>query len=125
VIFSSHILHDVEAVCTDVVMIKKGRLVVSGNIDELKRMDQAVYEVRLKGDAEGWVRSLTEQGCRCERGRRDLLRVVLPPGGDVAMIFRAAQRSGIQVRHLMHQRDSLEDVFIGAVEEEGSNNGGG
>jgi ABC-2 type transport system ATP-binding protein len=116
VVFSSHILHDVEAVCTEVVMLKKGRLVVSGNIDALKRRDQNVYEVRLKGDGrEACVDALAAEGCHCAPGRRDMMRVVLPEGGDARMIFRAAQKAGVQVRHLMHQRDSLEDVFIGAV----------
>jgi len=73
--------------------------------------------VRLKGDGDGFVRSLTQEGCRCDRGRHDLLKVVLPPDRGAEMIFRAAQQSGVQVRHLMHQRDSLEDVFIEAVEE--------
>jgi ABC-2 type transport system ATP-binding protein len=117
VVFSSHILHDVETACTDVIMIKKGRLVVSGKIEELKRMDRTVYEVRLKGDGNGFERALNQAGCSCERGRHDLLKVVLPPGKGAETIFRAAQQSGVQVRHLMHQRDSLEDVFIEAVEE--------
>jgi len=117
VIFSSHILHDVETVCRDVLMIKKGRLVVSGKIEELKRMDRTVYEVRVKGDTEGLLRSLGQEGCHCEPGRRDLFKVALPPNKGVDLIFRAAQQSDVQVRHLMHQRDSLEDVFIEAVEE--------
>jgi ABC-2 type transport system ATP-binding protein len=118
VIFSSHILHDVEAVCEDVVMIKKGRVVVSGRIDELKRMDQTVYEVRVKGESDRFVQTLARGGCRCESGRRDLLKVLLPEGKDAETIFRAAQESEVQVRHLMHQRDSLEDVFLSAVEEQ-------
>lgn len=118
VVFSSHILHDVESVCTDVVLIKKGRLVVAGRIDELKRVDETIFEVRLKGEAERFAGTLVHKGARCDRGRRDLLKVVLPEGEGAEMIFRAARESGVQVRHLMHQRDSLEDVFIGAVEEE-------
>jgi len=117
VVFSSHILHDVEVACSDVIMIKKGRLVVSGRIEDLKRMDRTVYEVRVKGDGEPFVQSLAREGCHCEPGRQDLLKVVLPQGRNVEMVFRAAQQSGVQVRHLMHQRNSLEDVFITAVEE--------
>jgi ABC-2 type transport system ATP-binding protein len=117
VIFSSHILHDVEIACADVVMIKKGRLVVSGNIEALKRMDETVYEVRLKGDRDSFLRSLAREGGRCDHSRHDLIKIVLPPRASAEMIFRVAQETGVQVRHLMHQRDSLEDVFIEAVEE--------
>jgi len=118
VVFSSHLLHDVETVCTDVVMIKKGRLVVSGNIEELKRVDEAIVEVRVKGDGNGFARALSEAGCRCEPGRGDLLRVTLPGGASAEVVFRAAQKAAVQVRHLMRKRDSLEDVFIEAIEEE-------
>ena len=118
VVFSSHILHDVEAVCTDVVMIKKGRLVVSGKIDALKRMDETVFEVRVKGETQRFLALLAAQGARCESGRRDLLKIIPPEGRGADAIFRAAQQTGVQVRHLMHQRDSLEDVFIEAVDEE-------
>jgi len=118
VIFSSHILHDVETVCTDVVMIKKGRLIVSGRIEDLKRVDQAIVEVRVKGDGDGFARALADAGCRCEPGRNDLLRVTLPDGEGAQIVFRAAQQAGFQVRHLMRKRDSLEDVFIGAIEEQ-------
>ena len=118
IVFSSHLLYDVETACTDVVMIKKGRLIVSGKIDDLKRMNETVIEVRLKGDGERFLTLLGEVGCRCERGRNDLLKVILPDGKGAEMIFSAAQQAGVQVRHLMHQRDSLEDVFIGAIEEQ-------
>ncbi|MCX8038127.1 MAG: ABC transporter ATP-binding protein [Candidatus Sumerlaeia bacterium] len=120
VIFSSHILHDVEAACTDVVMIKKGRVVVSGKIEDLKRVEEAVVEVRWKsaGDGDGFVQALAREGCRCEPGRNDLLRVTLPPGKGTEVLFRVARASGVQIRHLMRKRDSLEDVFLSAIEEQ-------
>jgi ABC-2 type transport system ATP-binding protein len=117
VVFSSHILYDVEAVCSDVIMIKKGRLVVSGKIDELKKIDRSVYEVRLKGDPGPCLELLVDLGCRCERGRQNTVRVILPPDCDARLIFDAARETGVQIRHLMHRRDTLEDVFIGAIVE--------
>ncbi len=120
VIFSSHILHDVESACTDVVMIKKGRLVVSGKIEDLKRVEQAVVEVRWKGNGSGerFVQALAGEGCRCEQGRNDLLRVTLPADKSTEVLFRAARASGVQIRHLVRKRDSLEDVFLSAIEEQ-------
>jgi ABC-2 type transport system ATP-binding protein len=117
VIFSSHILYDVEEVCSDVIMIKKGRMVVSGKIEELKKIDRSVFEVRLKGDPDRYLELLVQRGCRCERGRRNMVRIILPPESDARLIFDAAQETGVQVRHLMHKRDTLEDVFIGAIAE--------
>src|SRR5436190_20420896 len=47
-LFSSHLLPDVEAVCDYVVVLGAGRLLAAGNIQELKQLHGGSYEVRLK-----------------------------------------------------------------------------
>ena len=49
-LFSSHLLPDVEAVCEDVVVLGRGRLLAQGRIEELKEAHDRQYELRVKGD---------------------------------------------------------------------------
>src|SRR4029434_6721049 len=49
-LFSSHLLPDVEAVCDYVVVLGGGKLLTQGNIAELKQGHQQCFEVRLKAD---------------------------------------------------------------------------
>jgi len=54
VIFSTHILSDVERICTDVALINDGKIVMSGTIDELKKnsKEEFIVEVTNKSDVE-------------------------------------------------------------------------
>src|SRR3954470_6781671 len=61
-IFSSHLLPDVEAVCDRVLVLGRGSLLAQGNIQEMKQSHPGAYEVRLKGDAEPFVGRLRAIG---------------------------------------------------------------
>src|SRR5439155_1802606 len=47
-LFSSHLLPDVEAVCDHVMVLGRGELLAQGNIQELKQVHARSYEVRVK-----------------------------------------------------------------------------
>ncbi|MBO0699993.1 MAG: ABC transporter ATP-binding protein, partial [Zavarzinella sp.] len=47
-VFSSHLLPDVEAVCDHVVVLGGGRLLAQGQIRDLKQVHPGCFEVRLK-----------------------------------------------------------------------------
>ena len=49
-LFSSHLLPDVEAVCDHVVVLGGGRLLAAGRIEDLKKRHDRWFEVRVKGD---------------------------------------------------------------------------
>src|SRR5262249_24794042 len=49
-LFSSHLLPDVEAVCDYVMVLGEGRLLAHGLIRELKQAHERLFEVRVKAD---------------------------------------------------------------------------
>ena len=49
-LFSSHLLPDVEAVCEYVMVLGRGRLLVQGRIEDLERPHDREFELRVKGD---------------------------------------------------------------------------
>src|SRR5213592_4834264 len=65
-IFSSHLLPDVEAVCDHVLVLGRGALLAQGAIREMKQAHPGTYEVRLKGDAEPFLARLRESGGAAE-----------------------------------------------------------
>jgi ABC-2 type transport system ATP-binding protein len=115
-LFSSHLLPDVEAVCDHVLVLSAGRLLAQGPIRDLKQSHDRMFEVRVKADATRFARTLTEAGCGVEP-RDDFLVVRLPLGQSRDLLWQTAARSGEQIRHLRPQRSSLEEVFLKAVEE--------
>src|SRR6516164_6084933 len=50
-LFSSHLLPDVEAVCDHVLVLARGRLLAEGAIRDLKQAHEQTFEVRVKNDA--------------------------------------------------------------------------
>jgi ABC-2 type transport system ATP-binding protein len=115
-LFSSHLLPDVEAVCEHVVVLGRGQLLAQGQIQELKKLHACCYEVRLKAEPERFARHLLDAGCDAHT-RDDLLVVRLPAGRDEQLLWEIAATTGEQIRYLRPQRSTLEEVFLQAVEE--------
>jgi ABC-2 type transport system ATP-binding protein len=114
-LFSSHLLPDVEAVCDYVVVLGRGKLLAQGQIQELKRLHEQSFFVRLKGDMSRFAKSLAEQGCATEF-QDDLIRVQIPAGRSQQLLWEVAARHNDQIRYLRPQRSTLEEVFLNAVE---------
>src|SRR5947209_810822 len=66
VLFSSHLLPDVEAVCDYVMVLGGGRLLAQGLIRELKQAHDHMYEVRVKSGQDQFAGSLLKAGCSAE-----------------------------------------------------------
>jgi ABC-2 type transport system ATP-binding protein len=120
VIVSSHLLPDVEYTCDHVVVLDKGAIATAGRIDRLKGHGGRVFELRVKGETEAFVRALQAAGLECHGTQDDVMRVFVPDGLDgsgAQLLFRVAARQGVQVRHLRQSVPTLEDVFARAVGE--------
>jgi len=112
VLVSTHLLPDVEAVCEEVVVLDRGRMVIHGNIADLKGENRKVYEVRVWGNTEVFCDRLLRSGCEWREWKDDLIKVSVPEEQGANRIFTAAKESGSQIRHLVFEKGSLEQVFV-------------
>jgi ABC-2 type transport system ATP-binding protein len=115
VLISSHILPDIESVCSEVVILNKGRLAAQGKLSELRELNYLLYEIRVKGEGEGFISRMRALGSRVEETEDKLLRVHVPAELDIREIFRAAEEEKCQVRHFVRSQTSLEDLFARVV----------
>jgi ABC-2 type transport system ATP-binding protein len=115
ILFSSHLLPDVEAVCDYVVVMGSGKLRTQGRIEDLKQAHGRWFEVRLKADIAPFANRLAAMGCTTEV-LDDLLRVKLPENESQQMLWELAAKERQQIRYLRPQRSTLEEVFLSAVE---------
>lgn len=115
-LFSSHLLPDVEAVCTHVIVIAAGKLLAQGEIAELKQVHSQSYDVRVKGELTHFATRLREAGCTVEEFG-DMLKVALPADATPQLIWKTAADANEQVRHLRPQRSTLEEVFLSSLEQ--------
>src|SRR5207253_2601300 len=101
-LFSSHLLPDVEAVCDHVVVLGSGKLLTQGSIQELKEAHKKCFEVRLKADPAIFARRLESLGCKTQL-HDDLLRVQLPDGSAAELLWQVASQEQQQIRFLRPQ----------------------
>ncbi len=117
VVLSSHLLHDVEECCEEVIVLKDGRIVVACDLEEERRTNKKFLELEATGDATAFLTALAAVGCECAPGRRGRHKVVLPESLEIRDVYRIAAERGAQIHHLTYKRDSLEDIFLKAMEE--------
>ncbi len=115
-LFSSHLLPDVETVCDYVIVIAAGKLLAEGKIQELKQIHRQSFDVRIKGELAPFALRLEELGCATDEVD-DVLRVQLPDGQTQQLLWQTAANSREQIRYLRPQRSTLEEVFLSAVEQ--------
>ena len=120
IVLSTHILEEVEEVCTRAIIISEGRLLFDGSPAELRarsRVHRAVV-LHLSGGASGARATLEKlDGVREveELGEADgLQRLMVYPEGArsiVHTVAECAQTAGWEVDHLHVERGNLEEVF--------------
>lgn len=113
-LFSSHLLPDVEAVCEHVMVLGRGRLLAQGRLEELKRADAGRQVLRLKEPSRSFEQRLLQRGCRIEPVGEDLM-ITLAPDLGPDFLWRMAAEETVQIRSLKPQRSTLEDVFHQAL----------
>jgi len=115
-IFSSHLLQDVEAVCDHIVVLGGGKLLAEGKLKDLKQVHTSCFEIRLKSEPASFAARLNSLGCTTDI-REELIVVRVPDGQSQQMLWKAAAEHHEQIRFLRPQRSTLEEVFLKAVEQ--------
>ncbi|MDP2898673.1 MAG: ABC transporter ATP-binding protein [bacterium] len=117
VLVSTHLLPDVEAVCDEVVVLNKGTVAVHGKIAELQGENRKVYEVRVQGNRNRFCEILVRHGYEWKEWKDNMIKVLVPENEGTAKIFAAAKESDNQIRHLVFEKSSLEQVFVESVKD--------
>ena len=117
VLFSSHQLELVERICDRVGIIKAGRLVACGSVDELRGVGPEQVVVDVPGADPGWARDVPGVRLLEATGGRVLLQ--LDEGVDDQRVLTAALHAGA-VREFARYRPPLTELYrhvVTAAEE--------
>lgn len=116
IVLCSHLLRDVEESCEEVLILKQGRIVHYSNLEEERKANLRFVEIETVGDDSGFIEALEELGCECAVAGDRRLKMVMPEGAEIREIYRIAESRSVQLRKLNYRRDSLEDIFLKAME---------
>jgi len=120
IILSSHLLRDVERCCDEVLVLKDGRIAAYRDLVAERRTNRKFLELELRGDGDGFLEALRGLGAEAApapRRGRNRYKMVLPESLEVADLYRQAAEREVQIRRLSFKRDSLEEIFLAAMED--------
>jgi ABC-2 type transport system ATP-binding protein len=120
IVISSHILPELEELCTSVAIIDHGRVLASGRVDEIAERFRVggVYRVMVIGDDTS-IASAEQHFAALN----DVASVVVRPGGELELALRgdndaaagvlaSAVRSGVRVSSFAPAASDLEELFL-------------
>ena len=114
ILLSSHLLGEVEQLCTRIAVLNQGRLVFEGTLAEAK---QSQNWVRLRaGDFARATQTLREASLICEA--RDGKLIALVPGVDTDQVVRHLVGQGIAVYEIACEEQTLEDFYLALMSQQ-------
>jgi ABC-2 type transport system ATP-binding protein len=111
VFFSSHILSDVEMLCDRVCILRRGEVVVSGNLRSLLAEDKKRREVTVVGAAPPLVQALRQMS-QVTRTVGDTVVVEVEGDGPLRDVVARVVADGALLDSVSPKRETLEDLFV-------------
>nr|WP_218888465.1 ATP-binding cassette domain-containing protein [Saccharopolyspora hordei] len=115
VVFSSHQLDLVQRLCDRVGIVRSGRMVACGSVDELRDQGPVTLVVDAPDATPGWADGVPGARVVSVTGSRTTLE--LAEGADDQAVLKAALATG-PVREFSRHRPSLTELFRNVVSEE-------
>lgn len=111
VLFSSHILSDVEMLCDRVAIMAKGKIRKIGRLEDLLRVGEDLTEVVFEGNKKDIEKLMEDGKSRYERiGKK--VRFLTADRSDRDRLLKEAILMGLSVESVVPRRSSLEDLFM-------------
>ena len=119
IVFSTHVLSDVEEVCDDVAVLHEGRILYWGDMDQLKGSSKRpilVVELDLKAEEEFFIEFLLARNYRYELLESEI-KISLPEKTEESQkvmdeIWNYILNNKLMVKKYLQEKASLEDVFM-------------
>jgi ABC-2 type transport system ATP-binding protein len=111
-ILATHLLGDIERVCSSTIIMHQGRVVSVGRLDQLRAVRQRTYQITCDGDRLTLATALHARGLPVERGKVVTdIRVRVPADWNNHDFFTIAQGCGVPVAGLELEEEDLEAIY--------------
>ena len=113
----THNLQEAQELCRDVVILQHGRVIVHGDLEDLRRGGRRRLRLTARQGPEAIAAGLDGLHSTVEEDGRHLVLDVDDPEVDAPRLLRTLLGAGIDVTSCEPVETSLTDVFLEAVEE--------
>jgi len=115
-LISSHLLRDVDETCDEVLILKKGHIAAICNLEEERRANRRFIELETVAAQEAFGVAIRQLGCECAFFPGERWKLVMPETVEIRDLYTIAAQQGVQIRKMNYRRDSLEDIFLTAMD---------
>ena len=115
-IISSHLLRDVEECCQEVLILKNGQVAAYCDLEKERRSNLNFIELETYGHEGEFAMAIEGLGCDFADMGQGRFKMVLTDDVSVSDLYRLAAERNVQIRRMNHRHDSLEDIFLKAME---------
>ncbi|HEY3625812.1 MAG TPA: ABC transporter ATP-binding protein [Terracidiphilus sp.] len=117
-LISSHLLRDIDETCDEALILKDGRIAALCNIEEERRSHRNFIELETVGAAENFAQKMRELGCECACFPGGRVKLIIPGTIEARDLYATAAQQGVEIRRMHQRRDSLEDIFLRAMDSD-------
>jgi ABC-2 type transport system ATP-binding protein len=117
IVLCSHLLRDVEETCEEVLILKDGAIVHHADLAAERRANKRFVELETVGDEQGFAEAMEALGATCAQLAKGRWKMVLPPEFQFRDLFAVAHAREIELRRLNYRKDTLEDIFLKAMNQ--------
>lgn len=115
VFFSSHILADAEALCSQVAILAQGRLMAHGRLSDIVAFELRGWELVVADLSEAVRASLHDRVTAIVPLSNQRYTLELPPTRPPALLIQELAALGVNIVSLNPIRTTLEDYFVSLV----------
>ena len=112
ILFSTHIMQEVEAIRDRVIIIKKGTILMDNVISDLKESNQQAIEVTFDYKVEKQLIQKLPNLISCENDFNTTWQLSFESGEDMRpVIFDFTRKNGLKILELSSKNQNLENIF--------------
>lgn len=119
VFMSTHILSDIEALCDNVAILRKGKLAATGKLDELLTQsgETQVFEINVKGvSSESLQSEIVKIAGASIFSKPNGANIQIADETDIDKILQITKNAGGKLVSVQPVRQSLEELFVKETE---------
>ncbi len=117
IFLNSHLLGEVELVCDRVAILRRGRMIREGGVEELTQQ-KGLYSLGIGEDQTFPENDLIDMGYGVEWTGR-LWELTLLEGQNIDDVVDFLRSRKVSIRHLVEKRITLEDLFLSTHDDQG------
>ncbi|MBM7560434.1 ABC transporter ATP-binding protein [Marinitoga litoralis] len=117
-IITSHDLFDIERICTRIIFLRKGKIIVDGTLKEMKKALKIEDKVKIIVSQKIPEKIIRENNINISDEKTTII-----PEKKVDEILEIFRKEGIDVKRIEDEKTTLEDIYISIVREDEENVG--